>query len=197
MYIPNTDKLQLLDRLRYRMTKKDVQWLASEFKKQRIDPEELIALCCSSDPTKAFHSAWVLENILLLKPEGIDYYLPKLVALLPQIRNNSVKRHFAKLICIGVRRVVLKETTRSYERDFWEMNLEPLEELCFKWFVDEETKPAIRVHSMVILYLLSMREPWIAEELPAIIEIQMEFSSPGIRAKGKQILKLLAKASSY
>ena len=194
MYISSIDRIQLLDRLRYAMTKKDVQWIAQEFRAQRIDPEELIGLCCSSDSATAFHSAWVLENILLTKPEGIDYYLPKLVELLPQIKNDSVKRHFTKLISIGVRRVVLKETTRNSERNFWEMNLEPIEELCFKWFVDEGTKPAVRVHSLVILYLLSMREPWIAEELPAIIENQMEFSSPGFRAKAKQILRLLTKA---
>lgn len=191
MFIPDYDKRHLLDRLKYTMTKKDVLWIVNEFREQKLDTEELITLSSSSDSALAFHSAWVLENILLSKPEGIDFYLPRLVELLPKITNDSVKRHFTKLISIGIRRIVLKETTRSCEREFWALDLEPLEELCFKWFVEEDTKPALKVHALVILFLLSTREPWIAEELPGIIENQMQLSSPGFRAKAKQILRLL------
>lgn len=191
MFIPDFNKSQLLDRLKYTMTKKDVLWIVNEFREQKLDTEELISLSISNDTALAFHSAWVLENILLSKPQGIDFYLPRLVELLPTISNDSVKRHFTKLISIGIRRVVFKEVSRSFEREFWAMDLEPLEDICFIWFVEEDTKHAVKVNALVILYLLSTREPWIAKELPDIIENQMQISSPGFRAKAKHILRLL------
>jgi hypothetical protein len=79
------------------------------------------------------------------------------------------------------------------ERQFWRLNLEPLEEICFFWLVDSETKPAVKAHSMDILTILSTRQKWISDELPNIIESQMRIGSPAIIAKGKEVLKSLAK----
>ncbi len=182
---------QLLDRLQFSMTKKVVLDLASTFIDQKLDLELLISRSCCNNSATAFHSAWVLENILLQQPNALDYYLPKLIALLPKVKSNSVKRHFAKLIAYGLNRVVSKEASKACERELWTTNLEPLEEVCFKWFVEEDVRPAIKAHCLDILYLLSTRELWIAEELPAIIENQMQYGSPGLKAKGKTILKLM------
>jgi hypothetical protein len=191
MYIPEFSKNQLLERLKFSMTKKEVLRLAQAFAEQRVDIEELINLACSSDSSVAFHTAWVLENILFSNPQALDYYLINLIKLFPVAESTSVRRHFGKMVAYGIRRVVNKDTLKIYERELWMANLEPLEETCFKWFVEEDTKPAVKAHCLEILYLLSTREKWIAEELPHIIENQMQYGSPGLKAKGRAILKLL------
>jgi hypothetical protein len=90
-------------------------------------------------------------------------------------------------------RIVKKQTPRTMERQFWRINLEPLEDICFLWLVDPETKPAVKGHCMEILYYLSYRQKWIAEELPHIIENQMNIGGPAIVAKGKEMLKNISK----
>ena len=191
MYISEFNIQQLLDRLNYSMTKKEVLGLAKAFADEKLDLDLLILRSCCEDSALAFHSAWVLENILLLKGDALDYYLPKIIELLPRVKSPSVRRHFAKLIAIGVRRVVEKKASKACERELWITDLEPLEEVCFRWFVEESTRPAVKAHCLEILYLLSTREKWIAEELPTIIENQMAYGSPGLKAKGRAILKLL------
>ena len=173
------------------MKKEEVTRLASSFYEIGITPEEVIEFTKSSNQATAFHSAWVLENMLLSIPEALDYYLPYIIEAIPTTENQSVRRHFTKLASIGIKRIVNKNASRIFDKEFWSTNLDPLEEVCFKWFVSEDTKPAVKAHCLEILYLLSTRQKWIAEELPQIIENQMHFGSPGLKAKGKAILKLL------
>lgn len=173
------------------MTKKDVLWLANEYVSAKHDIELLISHACCTDTSKAFRAAWILENILTQNPLALDYYTIKLIELLPEVKSESVKRHFTKLISHGICRIVKSKASKIYERELWTTNLEPLEELCFKWFVEEDTKPAVKAHALEILFLLSTREKWIATELPQIIENQIRYGSPGLKAIGKSVLKRL------
>jgi hypothetical protein len=191
MYRAEINIQQLLERLNYSMTKKEVLRLAIAFTDEKLDLELLISRSCYEDSALAFHSAWVLENIMFQKEDALDYYLPRFIDLLPRVKSPSVRRHFAKLIAMGIRRVVEKKASKACERELWITDLEPLEEVCFRWFVEEDTRPAVKAHCLEILYLLSTREKWIAEELPTIIENQMVYGSPGLKAKGRAILKLL------
>lgn len=185
------NKSKLFERLKYTLKKDDVVQLAESFMKIGVDPSELLTITSSNDTATAFHSAWVLENMLLPNPLALDYYLPDIVELIPSISNESVKRHLAKLTALGIDRIIKRKSSKVFEKKFWTINLEPLEEACFKWLVDEKTKPAIKAHCMDILYSLATRQKWIADELPHIIENQMTYGSPGIRSKGKTVLKLL------
>lgn len=173
------------------MRKDEVLQLAKSFTEMGVRADELLTLSCNKDHGISFHSAWVLENMLATNLEALDYYLPNLIEALPRTSNPSVKRHIAKLIAMGVRRVVFKKVTKVFEREFWSTNLEPLVELCFMWFADEKVKPGVKVHCMEILFLLSSREKWIAQELPHLIENQMTYGTPAFKARGKNLLKLL------
>jgi hypothetical protein len=195
MYLPDIDRIKLIERLQFTMKKKDVLQLAESFSLSGFEIEEIISLTSHSNQTLGFHSAWVLENMLLPMPEALDYYLLVIIEQLPHTTNPSVKRHFAKLVSFGINRIVKRQTAKVFEKEFWQTNLEPLEEVCFKWLVEENTKPAVKAHCMDILFLLSYRQKWIAEELPHIIENQMEMGPPSIRAKGKEILKSIKKRS--
>jgi hypothetical protein len=191
VYLPGINKEKLLERLNYSMTKKEVLQLVKSFSDLGVEFEEIIALTLHGDQSIRFHSAWVLENMFIKSPEALDYYLPTLIENLPKTKNHSVQRHLTKLISIGVKRIVKRKTSKVFDREFWQTNLEPLEEICFKWLVDEKSKPAIKAHCMDVLFHLSIRQKWIAQELPYIIENQMEIGTPALRAKGKKVLMLL------
>ncbi|MFP4557003.1 MAG: hypothetical protein ACLFNU_09050 [Bacteroidales bacterium] len=191
MYIPFGDKDRFVDRLKFAMTKKDVVQMVSFAYDFGIEPHEMISLSLHKDNSISFHAAWILENMLIGNQEALDYYLPSIINKLLLTNNTSVQRHLAKLTAIGINRIVKRKSSVLFQKEFWKINLEPLEEVCFKWFVDDDTKPAVKAHCMEILYLLSTREKWIAEELPHIIENQMEYGSPGIITRGRAILKKL------
>ncbi|HDP55084.1 MAG TPA: hypothetical protein ENN24_05320 [Bacteroidetes bacterium] len=89
---------------------------------------------------------------------------------------------------MGIRRVVEKKASKACERELWITDLEPLEEVCFRCFVEESTRPVVEAHCLEILYLLSTREKWNAEELLAIFESQLAYCAPSLRARGKGIL---------
>ena len=191
VFTPDIDKRQLFDRLKFSMTKSEVLRLAKSFYDIGVNPDELLQFTNHADHSVRFHSVWVLENMLLPYPEALDYYLPSIIKYIPDTNTDSVKRHLAKLAAYGIGRVVKKKASKVFERELWATNLEPLEEACFKWFVDEKTKPAVKAHCLEILYLLSTRQRWIAQELPQIIENQMDFGPPSLKAKGRSILKML------
>lgn len=193
MYKPALNRSALIQRLDFAMTKKDVVAIAEAFLECEVYPNEVLTIAVEAKGTTAFHAAWVLENMLVAIPEALDYYLPEIVTQLPATTNASVQRHLLKLTAIGIKRIIKRETSRTMEREFWKMNLEPLEESCFLWLVDCNSKPAVKVHCMEILYLLSYRQKWIAEELPHVIESQMNISGPAIAARGKEVLKSLSK----
>lgn len=186
------DRQWLLERLKYSVHKTEVLELVHLFVDMEVSPEEIMELSLHPNESIAFHSAWVLENMLLPHPEMLDYYLVDIISYLPKLQNESAKRHYTKLVAFGLHRVVDKQTAKVFEKSFWKENLDPLEELCFNWLFDERTKSGIKVHCLEILYLLSSRKTWIAEELPRIIETQLDYSSPAMRARGFKILKKLS-----
>jgi hypothetical protein len=173
------------------MTKKVVVQLAQSFSEIGLEPEELLRITTTSKYPTCFHAAWVLENTLISFPEAIDYYLPTIIEHIPLTSNPSVQRHLTKLAAVGLRRLITRKTARIFEKEFWKTNLEPIEDCCFQWLVDPDTKPGIKTHCMEILYLLSTRQKWIAQELPFIIENQINLGSPALKAKGNEILKSL------
>lgn len=196
MFNPNYDKDTFFERLKFALTKKDVLQMVRIGNDLKIEPNEMLSLTLHNDSSISFHAAWILENMLFNNPNALDYYLPKIINNLIISQSSSVRRHLAKLTAFGIFRIVNQKSSKLFQKVFWSINLEPLEEVCFKWLVDDRTKPAVKAHCMEILFLLSTREKWIAEELPHIIENQMEYGSPGIRSKGITILKKLRRSKS-
>ena len=79
MNINLLDRNQLFDRLAFTMVKNEVVQLAQSFSLVGVQPTELLMLTSDSNKAIAFHSAWVLENMLLPYPSALDYYLPEII----------------------------------------------------------------------------------------------------------------------
>ena len=185
------EKERLISRLNFAMRKVEVIQLAESFIQLQVKPDELIELALQ--PSRVgFRAAWVLENVLLQNMQALDYYLLEIAHRLPLVKTDSVKRHFAKILAVGLNRIVSHKAAKVFIKAFWSANHESLQEFCFNGFIDEKSKSALRVHCLEILYLLSTREKWIAEELPAIIENQLAYCAPSLRARGKDILGKLS-----
>lgn len=181
----------LIERLKYPLLKRDVVQLAKTYADLGCDLEKLLSLTLNSSHAISFHSAWVFENICTLNPNILDSSLPIIIEYLRKVKNTSVKRHFSKLVSIGLKRLLNKKNDELFQIEQWKVYAVQLEEVCFNWLLDEDCRPAIKSNSLEILSLLSKYQTWIASALPPIIQNLMEMSTPALRIKCKKVLMML------
>lgn len=65
----------------------------------------------------------------------------------------------------------------------------PLLNTCFQWLLNARLTPAVRIHSMGVIYKLGLKEPDLLHELEAAIEIISEESEISLRTYGKKLLR--------
>ena len=185
------EKERLIERLNYVMGKKDVLALAEIFSEMKDGISILWDLCQSDNEKLSFHSAWVLENVLIPNPELFSLNFSKIIELLPTTKRPSLQRHLCKLLSYAMEDCLKNRLPKDACLLFKKMDMEPIVEVCFEWLMNPLVKPSVKAYCMDILFYLSKRYDWIADELPYIIELQMIDGTPGIKAKGNMIIKRL------
>ncbi|RUT79858.1 hypothetical protein [Ancylomarina longa] len=152
---------------------------------------ELIAQSIANDPKNmnklwefaignaknSWRASWLMDKVYDIAPELIRPYLNDMIALLPDLTNESKKRQFLKII-----------------------SLEPLPENisgkfinhCFDLLMTGTTAVAVQVYAMQILYNFSIREPDIQNELALILTEQMENGTAGFCSRARKILKAIS-----
>jgi tRNA-dihydrouridine synthase len=136
----------------------------------------LYHLIHSDKPKIQWHAAWVFEHIFIAKPEIIKPYLKEIVSEFHTIENNSVKRHFAKILSLT---------------DINNMANGIFINTCFEWLKSELISVAVKAHCMQILFHLTLKYPDLKPELRIVLEEQIPFNSAGFKSRAQKILKQL------
>ena len=152
--------------------KKEAELVAKTMAKHPETVEKLWAIC-TSNQKHSWRAAWLFEKLYKIAPDLVRPYIPKMIALIPELKNEGKLREFLRLICC-----------------------EPLPEdvsgafinRCFDLLQSPATPIAIRVHALQVLYIFSLKEPDIQNELVLIINEQMQHGSAGFRNRAKKIL---------
>ncbi len=182
------DDNKIFERLRYSLRKNDVLNLAEIFSKQPNGIAQLLELTSNSDKVLAFHSAWVLEHILIDSPQQLQKWFIPIVETMPNTKNMSVQRHYAKIVKCALESGAAKDIIKMKKH---QKNIESLIEVCFEWLLNEKTPIAIKAHCMDILMYFAPNNEWVREELPHIIRLIMIDATPGIASKSKKIIEKL------
>jgi hypothetical protein len=67
----------------------------------------------------------------------------------------------------------------------------PLLNTCFEWLMNTRLTPAVRIHSMGVIYKLGLKEPGLHHELALTIDLLSEDAEPSFRNyTGKMLVKL-------
>lgn len=111
----------------------------------------------------------------LMKP-----HLNRIITSLPGFQNGGLKRNILRL---------LSQRTDQFTEEQQGILLD----VCYKFIMNSEEKPAIKVYSMDILYDISNQYPDLKKELISCIENQMPTASAGIKSRSKKMLKKLYK----
>jgi len=72
----------------------------------------------------------------------------------------------------------------------------PLLNTCFEWLLDGRLTPAVRIHSMGVIYKIGLKEPGLLQELKATIEIISEEGEPSLRSCGGKMLRRINRVSN-
>ena len=128
---------------------------------------------------KSWRAVWIADKYHDNHPEELLPFLDEIILTLKRESHHGKKRQFLKLISLN--------TPGEQHHPF-------LMDYCMNAFTDGMEPVGIRVYALQILFNISEKEPDLKVELLAVIEHEMELHpSPGIRAKGRNLAKRLAK----
>jgi len=185
------DKEQLFNELLQPVELQMVSKLIGIVESNEINIKDIFQISLNTNKQAAFRAAWMLEYLMLNKPQDFIYHLSNLFDALSQVKNQSVIRHYTKMISL----LTSKKVNPIYIIPIASIDFNPVVELFFSWLLDEKTLVASKVHCMQTLANLNLRFKWIGTELLQTIDYLEPQESIAFFARAKVIKKTLLKQS--
>ena len=156
---------------------KIIRWVGND--KKRF--AELMHLFTSDEYRVVQRAGWPLSDIVIAQPELIKPYLAKLVKLLSKKgMHNAMIRHVLRIL-------QFVELPAKYHGE--------VVNACFDYLLKSEYPIAYKAFAMTVLLNITKHEPELRRELKIVIEEMMKEGSPGIKARGKHVLKELSRVT--
>lgn len=176
-----TNDSDLQDMVNRMMSMKEAEWIATSAIENPVIFNKLLEYSFGADKKLAFRASWTLTKVCDKFPELIYPYLADIILKLEKIDNESTQRSFLRIISLS---------------DFTRISVKHhgiLAEYCFAAVKSGFSAIAIKAYSMEILYNLVVIYPELLNELTATINLLEGDESAGVIARGRMILKKLAK----
>lgn len=139
--------------------------------------DELMVLFFDGSYRVTQRAAWAMSYCIDAHPKLIQPHFEKLVANLRTTELDAVKRNILRnLQNIEIPERLVGEVT----------------DICFKILASNQEPVAIKAFSMTVLYNITLKIPELQNELKLLIEDLIPYGSPGIKSRGKKILKKLS-----
>ncbi len=177
----------LLTVLKSTLSKKKVEDLARIIVRSEFSIQELIDLTFHEEEQVGFRASWILETMYIQDSASFIPYCTYFLTRFHQQENPSSRRHFGKILALMTAKKApqpIKELINYYETD-------ELVETVFSWVIDNQVPVAVKSHCLNILTNLTLKHPWIKEELIATMDFLIDRESIAFYAKVKQIRKQL------
>ena len=111
-------------------------------------------------------------------------YQEQLLANFLTAASTSAQRHYAK---------VLENLIRSGRITLSSAQMQQVAEAAFDRMIDPRARPAVKVWSMEILFLLAPALPWVDEQLEESVRMLMDAGSPALDAHGARLCRKIGK----
>jgi len=154
--------------------------------------EELVAITFKVDDKVSIKAAWILEWICT--HHHLNWIIPYLDAFTEKITTlqfDSAIRPCAK-ICENLANAFYDFEENHIKKNLTNAQIEKIVACGFDWLITPQ-KIAVRAYTMNTLYLFGLEKDWIHPELKYLIESKIIHESKGCKARGKQVLGLIAK----
>ncbi|MPM83670.1 hypothetical protein SDC9_130739 [bioreactor metagenome] len=124
-----------------------------------------------------FRSAYICEHLYLYDKNTLKGFLPKIPSLFPLIKNESTKRHFAKLTAL-----ILQNNEYNYSQE----ELEIISSTSTEWIINDKVKIAVQIWAIEILIECETKVDWIKNVLEDILENISYAPSAGMKVRLKR-----------
>jgi hypothetical protein len=178
---------ELIKEISKTLVKIKVEKLTTILKKEQFALCDLIDITFHPDKNIAFRAAWILENLFLLKPESYLDDMDYLISRIPDVKNESCKRHYAKIVM----HITKPKTSLLIREKLKAIDLEPVVEQLFDWMIDPKVRIAVKVFAGEALFNLRERYPVIKEELADQLRFLMRDGTAAIQLRGRKLLAQL------
>jgi hypothetical protein len=175
---------ELIHEISKTLVKIKVVKLTAILQKQQFALRDLIDITFHPDKNIAFRAAWILENLFLQKPESYLDDMDYLIGRIPDVKNESCKRHYAKIAM----HITNPKAPLPVRERLKEIDLEPVVEQLFDWMIEPKVRIAVKVFSAQALFNLRERYPLIKEELTEQIQFLMRKGTAAIQSRGRKLL---------
>jgi hypothetical protein len=137
--------------------------------------KDVLDLCFLEKYPLSMRAARTIQLYCEKYPEAIDPYLEEAVEKTIRSQIAGVRHNFLKIFAkfIDIERI---------------SDPGPLLNTCFEWLLDARLTPAVRIHSMGVIYKLGLKEPELLHELELTIELLMEEAEPSMKSYGGKML---------
>ena len=154
---------------------KIIKWVGND--KARF--AELVKLFLTDEYRVVQRAAWPMSDIGIKHPGLVKFYLGKFVKLLSnKEKHPAVSRNILRIM-------QFIDLPSKYHGE--------VVNICFEFLIKSEYPIAFKAFAMTVLANITKKEPELKRELKIVIEEMMKEGSPGIRARGRMVLKELNK----
>ena len=140
--------------------------------------KELIAFGTDLNNKNHHKGVWIIEMIAEHQTELLIPFIDTICQTISDYKNDSAIR--------GISRVAYFFGTGK-NINLSESQQEKVIETCLDWLIRDE-RVACKVYAMKTLHHFSKKEPWIAEELKAILSRDYAYQSAGYKAAAREVL---------
>ena len=153
------------------------------------DVTDLLEISFHEKKEVAFRAAWMLEYIMKHRPAVFAAHMHELLELLPEQKNHSAMRHYAKIIAL----LTARNAEPIYQSLSESIDFTEVINVLFSWLIDPEMLVATKVHCMQSLANLVPRYKWIKDDLLATVDHLVDLETIAFFARARQIRKQLKK----
>jgi hypothetical protein len=175
--IPVDLRAEILKEHSKRQSVKIATWIGND----RARFKQLMELFLYGEYRITQRSAWIVSYCGENHPELITPWLSKMLEKMQEPGVHvAVKRNVLRILQdVNIPRTLLGIVTK----------------LCFDYLTSTDNPIAVKVFAMTVLANVAKQEPDITRELRATIELMLPYAGPGIRSRGKRVLKQLERMS--
>jgi hypothetical protein len=137
--------------------------------------KDVLDLCFLEKYPLSMRAARTIQLYCEKYPEAIYPYLEEAVEKTIRSQIAGVRHNFLKIFALFIDLDKLNDPG-------------PLLNTCFEWLLDARLTPAVRIHSMGVIYKLGLKEPELLHELELTIELLMEEAEPSMKSYGRKML---------
>lgn len=169
--------MNLKDEILREHSKTQAVRLSAFIKNDEAKFDELMQFVLSDDKRLSQGAAWVMSHCADKNPGLIVPYIGRMAEVLKNTPYVSVKRNIVRVL--------------SYVK-IPEAHQGNLVNTCFDILLNPKETIAVQSFSMTIIYNITLEQPDLQGELRVVIEDMLQYSSAGIKSRGKKILKMLS-----